>query len=312
MSIGCANFRNVTGKTHGHGKVISQIRLVLCVFTLFFCADFALSANERARFLLSFDDGPSTREVNNPSETILDVLAENPIQNGIKAVFFTQTRLDSGSHAEHTRRILQREADEGHLLAIHSGVLKSHSDHRGLKNTELEEFLSGSKSALQRITGLNPLLIRPSFWAFNERTLAMYAKYDLHMLLTDVSVSDGKSWGYRANPRRRSVLRMQLKAVHQRIADGLIPAVDGLLPIVVAFHDTNTWTAEHMTEYLQLLVTAAGEAGIILDEQPFYTQRDQLSEAGVQRSLQEEHPVSMVPLKWRVYVSLCIWPICHN
>jgi hypothetical protein len=119
------------------------------------------------------------------------------------------------------------------------------------------------------------------------------------MLLTDVSVSDGKSWGYRANPRRSSVLARQMLAVQQRIATGSIPEVDGWLPIIVTFHDTNTWTAKHMVDYLQLLISSAAQAGIELDQQAFYAQRDQLSKAGIQRSLQEKEPQNMVPSRWQ-------------
>ncbi len=262
------------------------------------------------RLLLTFDDGPSTRTSSSPTDQILNVLAHNSVQEGIKAVFFSQTRLYDIHSGALTRKLLQREAEEGHVLGVHSGTLKHHSDHRGLDNLELEGFLTDTKVILQEITGITPLLVRPPYWAFNDRTQRAYAAFDLHMLLTDVSVSDGKSWGYRANPRRRSVLREQMHAVHKRIAAGQIPIVDGLLPVIVTFHDTNTWTAKHMEEYLELLVSSAIEAGIVLDSQPFYTDRDQLEQAGLQRSLQEHNPISLVPSRWRGYKSLCLWPFC--
>jgi hypothetical protein len=35
--------------------------------------------------------------------------------------------------------------------------------------------------------------------------------------------------------------------------------VNGVVPVIVAFHDTNDFTASHMTDYLQILVDAARE-----------------------------------------------------
>lgn len=273
-------------------------------------ANSTLAETPKARLLLTFDDGPSTRTSHNPTELVLKVLADNSVQDGIKAVFFVQTRLDDPANCALTHRLLQRESDEGHVLAVHSGTLAHHSDHRGLDDSELGAFLKGTKIILQEITGVAPQLVRPPYWAFDDRTQSAYAEFDLHMLLTDVSVSDGKSWGYRANLRRRSVLRKQMQAVYKRITAGQIPEVGGVLPIVVTFHDTNTWTAAHMKEYLELLVSSTRGAGIVLDEQPFYAQREQLEQAGLQRSLQERDPVSLVPSRWRGYESICLWPFC--
>lgn len=39
------------------------------------------------RFLLSFDDGPSATTFYNPTATVLDSLADNPLEPNIKAVF---------------------------------------------------------------------------------------------------------------------------------------------------------------------------------------------------------------------------------
>jgi hypothetical protein len=48
------------------------------------------------RFILSFDDGPSASDYANPTESILRDLDNNPIQPGIKAIFFVQTRATNG------------------------------------------------------------------------------------------------------------------------------------------------------------------------------------------------------------------------
>lgn len=287
--------------------------MLLWIFSLALAAAGSTWAETpKARLLLTFDDGPSTRTPDSPTEQILDVLADNVVQDGIKAIFFVQTRLDDPNSGELTQSLLQRESNEGHVLAIHSGTLEQHSDHRGLDDSELDTFLVNTKTILREITGLAAQLVRPPYWAFDDRTLSAYTASDLHMLLTDVSVSDGKSWGYRANPRRRNVLKKQMLRVHTRIEAGEIPVLDGLLPIIITFHDTNTWTAAHMREYLSLLVSSAREAGIALDEQPFYASREQLEQAAVQRSMQERNPISLVPTRWRRYEAICFWPFCMS
>ncbi|HMB61321.1 MAG TPA: polysaccharide deacetylase family protein [Xanthomonadales bacterium] len=249
--------------------------------------------------MLTFDDGPSTRKKDNPTEIILQVLARNPVQDGIKAIFFTQTRLGSNRHGEITKRLLLREHEEGHVLAVHEGARSSLRSHRGLKGKALDSFLTESQDQLQQISGQAPRLIRPPFWAFNERTQAAYQRHGLHMLLTDVSAGDGKSWGFRANPRRRNHLAGEMQAVRQRMVAGELPEVDGVMPIIVTFHDTNTWTADHMEEYLALLIEAAVAADIELDEEPFYGQGSVMEHAAIKRSENEQDPVSLVPAPWR-------------
>ncbi len=259
----------------------------------------ALSAAQPARFLLSFDDGPSTKKSNNPTESILQTLNSNGVQNEIKAIFFTQTRLGPDRKGQLTLKLLAREFEAGHLLAIHSGALTGIMSHRRLESGELQDFLVNSQNSLSEVTGRTPTLIRPPYWAFNEQTLAAYREDGLSMLLTDISVGDGKSWGFRANPRRRSVVQKQMRVVKQRIDDGGLPLVEDLYPIIVTFHDTNTWTASHMEEYLNILVESAIRAGITLDQQMFYAQRDTLERVAIRRSLLELNPREMVPSRWR-------------
>ena len=82
-----------------------------------------------ARFLLSFDDGPSTREPYNPTRAILDALAHSPVQPGIKAVFFLQTRDPHAGGSAEGRALMRREHAEGHVLGVHSGSPRGHSSH---------------------------------------------------------------------------------------------------------------------------------------------------------------------------------------
>jgi hypothetical protein len=62
--------------------------------------------------------------------------------------------------------------------------------------------------------------------------------------------------------------------------------VNGVVPVIVAFHDTNDFTASHMTDYLQILVDAARENGLPLADPPFYTDTGAAEQAAVARARQ--------------------------
>ena len=74
-----------------------------------------------ARFLLTFDDGPSVWRPYNPTTVILDTLADNAVQPRIKAAFFVQTRSPRRGGHPYGKELLQRIRDEGHVIALHSG-----------------------------------------------------------------------------------------------------------------------------------------------------------------------------------------------
>jgi len=152
---------------------------------------------------------------------------------------------------------------------------------------------------LMPIAGRRTTLLRPPYWAHDERTLAAYARHGLAMLLTDISANDGKTWGFRASPRRRSHMASELVRVFGRMKRGEIPAVEGVTPIVVAFHDTNDYTAAHMREYLQMLVDEARSAGIALAARPFYDDRVELERAALSRARDAANRADMMPWQWR-------------
>lgn len=153
-----------------------------------------LKAQAPVRFLLTFDDGPSASSFWNPSATVLDSLKNNPIQPGIKAVFFVQTRAPRAGNSDIGRGIMRREHDEGHILAFHTAT-HWHTNHRSLSPQELEESLSNGTADIAAITGAPPKLLRPPFWNYDKRTFAAYQQHGLHVLLTDLSANDGKIWG---------------------------------------------------------------------------------------------------------------------
>jgi len=252
-----------------------------------------------ARFALTFDDGPSGEDEDNPTEIILDALADNPTQPGIKAIFFVTTHSSATGATPRGRALLERAHRHGHVLALHDGSARGHPNHRMLSDGELEESLRDGVADLMPITGRRITLLRPPYWAYDARTLAAYARHGLTMLLTDISAYDGKTWGFRASPRRRRHMASELARVHASMMRGEIIAVEGVTPIAVTFHDSNDFTAAHMREYLQMLVDEARSAGIALAARPFYDDRPELERAALARARDLAHRADMVPWWWR-------------
>ena len=249
------------------------------------------------RFLLSFDDGPSGSLGVNPTRQILDALADNPVQPGIKALFFIQTRAPYAGGNAQGQALLRRQQQDGHLLGFHTATPR-HSNHRFLSPAELEQSLRDGMADLSAVSGKPPRLVRPPFWNYNQRTFAAYRAHGLHLLLTDLSANDGKTWGINGSLRRRSNLRSQLARIATQIHAGGMPAVDGAIPVVVTFHDLNPYTARHMREYLQILLDVAGDVGLATAAKPFYDQRDALERAALTRTLGDPLQYARLPGVW--------------
>ncbi|MBF4560024.1 polysaccharide deacetylase family protein [Pseudomonas sp. p50] len=249
------------------------------------------------RFLLTFDDGPSASSFWNPSMTVLDSLASNPVQPNIKAVFFVQTRASRAGGSEIGHQVMRREQAEGHILGFHTAT-PGHSNHRSLDDVELEQSLSNGTADIAAITGTPPTLVRPPFWNYDKRTFAAYQRHGLQVLLTDLSANDGKIWGFNASPRRRANMLRQLSVVRERIALGELPTVDGVIPVVVTFHDLNRYTARHAREYLQILIDSANTTGLKLAQKPFYDDKDELQRAAMARTVTDSSQAVQLPGLW--------------
>lgn len=249
------------------------------------------------RFLLSFDDGPSASLAVNPTQQILDSLADNPIQPGIKALFFVQTRAMGAGGSIQGQALLRRQQRDGHLLGLHTST-QGHANHRFLSPDELEQSLKNGVADLSAISSTTPRLVRPPFWNYNERTFLAYQSHGLHLLLTDLSANDGKTWGINGSLRRRSNLRDQLTRTAEQIHAGALPVVDGVIPVVVTFHDLNPYTARHMQEYLQILLDVAKDVGLATASKPFYDQRSALERAALKRTLADPLQYARLPGLW--------------
>ncbi|WP_434557412.1 polysaccharide deacetylase family protein [Pseudomonas sp. Z5-35] len=256
-----------------------------------------LRAQPPIRFLLTFDDGPSASSFWNPSLDVLEALAHNPVQPGIKAVFFVQTRAPRAGGSDIGRSVMHREQREGHLLGLHTAT-HWHTNHRFLNPDELEQSLVNGANDIAAVTGAPPSLVRPPFWSYDRRTFAAYQRHGMHVLLTDLSANDGKVWGITLSPRRRMSLTRQLSEVRERIAAGQLPAVDGVIPVVVTFHDLNRYTARHAREYLQILLDSARETGLKTAAKPFYDDSQALERAAMARTVQNTSQPVHLPGLW--------------
>ncbi|MGV8842847.1 MAG: polysaccharide deacetylase family protein [Pseudomonas sp.] len=275
--------------------------LALLVALLSGCANrpppLPLLGAEPIRFLLTFDDGPSASRKGNPTQSILDDLAHNPVQPGIKALFFVQTRATYAGGSPHGQALLRRQQREGHLLGLHTAT-PGHANQRLLSPALLEQSLQDGVADLRAITGSAPTLLRPPFWNYNRRTFDAYQAHGLRILLTDLSANDGKTWGIHGSLRRRSHLRNELARVREQIRAEGLPVVAGVIPVVVTFHDLNTYTAEHMQEYLQILLDGAQDVGLMTAAQPFYAQRADLQRAALARSVDDGARYQRLPGLW--------------
>lgn len=256
-----------------------------------------LRSQPPVRFLLTFDDGPSASGFYNPTLSVLDDLAHNPVQSGIKAVFFVQTRAKGAGGSELGRKIMHREHDEGHVLGFHTAT-PGHTNHRSLSPEVLEQSLTEGSEDIAAITGTMPTLVRPPFWNYDKRTFAAYQQHGMHVLLTDLSANDGKIWGYNFSLRRRSSMLRQMSEVREQIAAGELPAVDAAIPVVVTFHDLNRYTARHLQEYLQILIDSARETGVTIAAKPFYDDQAELQRAVMARTVKDGSKPVHLPGFW--------------
>ncbi|MDR6917183.1 peptidoglycan/xylan/chitin deacetylase (PgdA/CDA1 family) [Pseudomonas sp. 3296] len=256
-----------------------------------------LQAQAPIRFLLTFDDGPSASSFWNPTATVLDSLKDNPLQPDIKAVFFVQTGAPRAGDSDIGRELMHREHKEGQVLGFHTAT-HWHTNHRSLSPEELEQSLSKGSADIAAITGAPPTLVRPPFWNYDKRVFTAYQQHGMHVLLTDLSANDGKIWGFNASPRRRSHMLRSMSEVRERIAQGELPTVDGVIPVVVTFHDLNRYTARHAREYLQILIDSAKATGVPLAQKPFYDDHDAVLRAAMARTVKDSSQPVELPGFW--------------
>lgn len=262
-------------------------------------ADVTKPAAEPApvRFLLTFDDGPAAASSDNPTVHILETLAHNPLQDNVKAVFFVQTRAWHGGGTEIGRALIKREFDAGHVVALHSATT-FHSNHLFMSSAELAQTMQRGVDDLVGVTGAAPRLVRPTFWAYDAGTLAIYHQHGMQMMLTDLSANDGKIYGVNWSWHKRSNLLKHEAEMRLRWAAGAMPESDGVTPVVVTFHDVNTYTARHIEEYMGILLDVAHELHVPVAAKPFYDDHDELERAALAAAISAPNAKPPLPGFW--------------
>nr|WP_315598684.1 polysaccharide deacetylase family protein [uncultured Cupriavidus sp.] len=235
------------------------------------------------RFLLTFDDGPDSGPYGGTPE-ILRQLADNPIAPGIKAIFFVQTEHPRRGGGPEGRAQMHDTCAQGQLMAVHSGVVEGHVSHTKLAPDVLAASLRRGEADIVAQCGRVAKIVRPPNWAFSAETETIYRQVGLGMLMADANARDGKFYGWHFSLRRRPHMRHELERVGQAMVAQRLQPVDGVTPVIVAFHDPNGFTASHMTDYLQILVDTARDNGLPLANPPFYTDTQAAGRAALVRA----------------------------
>lgn len=235
------------------------------------------------RFLLTFDDGPDSGP-NGSTPLILRQLASNPVTPGIKAVFFVQTEHPRRGGGSEGQAQMRDTCAQGQLMAVHSGMREGHVSHTGLAPDVLAASLRRGEADIAAQCGHVAKVVRPPNWLHNASTEAVYRELGLGMLMADANARDGKIYGWHISLRRRPHMRHELERVGQAMVAQRLQPVEGVTPVIVAFHDTNDFTASHMTDYLQILVDTARDNGLPLADPPFYTDTRAAERAALARA----------------------------
>jgi peptidoglycan/xylan/chitin deacetylase (PgdA/CDA1 family) len=166
------------------------------------------------------------------------------------------------------QQLLREMAARGHLIGIHTGSTEDHVDHRTRArapaydwnrdgvlderdgDNALESDMRRAAARIAKLTGREPVLVRPTYGATNEAVRAVYAKLGLRMLLWHVDSRDALD-----HARGSAVIEANLqREIHEQIRVGH-------RTIIVLFHDINVLTQAHLDDYLIAIYEAVEAEG---------------------------------------------------
>lgn len=220
--------------------------------------------------LLTFDDGPHAGGTSsNLTRNIVATLKANAVQNGIVSVFFVQShaRENNGTGAEMRFGHPQGEAAslaaaaDGHLIQIHTGSDIDHALHTSRVlaapynvtgstapdgQNALESDLIRAKLRIKDKTGAESKYVRAVELARNASVNATYGRQSLKHIGVNVDGKDGGSASGSTPDGVKSKLRNGPTSVKTAIQNGAVH-------LIVLFHDTNSETAAHLSDYLQVI-----------------------------------------------------------
>ncbi|KAF5630033.1 chitin deacetylase [Fusarium sp. NRRL 52700] len=128
---------------------------------------------------LTFDDGPFVY-----TDSVLDQLASA----GIAATFFLNG-YNIGNIMDYQPTV-NRMLQEGHQVASHT---YGHPDLAGLSDSDVEQQMSLLSNEFINIIGKYPVYMRPPYFSFNARTLAVLGQLGFKVIIADIDTND---WQY--------------------------------------------------------------------------------------------------------------------
>jgi peptidoglycan/xylan/chitin deacetylase (PgdA/CDA1 family) len=190
-------------------------------------------------FSLTFDDGPHAAALGggkNLTENVLDTLKSR----SIRAAFFVQTGVAYRMANKVGRALVARMHAEGHKIGIHTGGAADHELHtRAEAAGRLESELTAGKSAVEKVTGERPGLVRPPTGKFDKAVEATYAKVGLTNLMWDIDGDQGKDLS-------RDELTKRIEAGVAKVSAAGWKSTTPSSTLVVLLHDIQRGTATNL------------------------------------------------------------------
>lgn len=166
---------------------------------------------------LTFDDGPHPKV----TPRVLEALQ----QYDAKATFFML-----GKQVETYSTVAKQVAEAGHEIANHSS---GHLDLTKLSNETIKQEINETNNKIEKVTGLNPTLVRPPYGAYNDIVINFANNNGDSIILWSVDSLDWKS-------RNASAV---IETVTRNVTNGSI----------VLLHDIHASTADALPQLLESL-----------------------------------------------------------
>jgi len=217
--------------------------------------------------ILTFDDGPHAATTNNYTQMVMDTLAVNSVENGIKAAFFVQTHVPYRGGSSVGQQKITAMENEGHQVEIHTGSTEDHVYHTvrvtaapydvdGDGNPDgqngLESDLIRAKKRINTLTGGTPAFVRPPGGAYNQAVLSTYQRVNLTIKMWDVDSTDSSPGA--TVESIKNALRSQITSKISAAGTKLI----------ILFHDIKSITANNLDEFLQEIADSVEDAGYVV------------------------------------------------
>ena len=193
--------------------------------------------------VLTFDDGPHAATKENYTAAALGTLRER----GMKGAFFVQTHVGYRGGSTEGEKLIRRLHEEGHVVGIHTGSAQDHVRHT-VREREglLGDDLARASKRLEAL-GIRPRFVRPVQGVCDAPVLEQYEEAGLKLVHWDVDSRDSAR-GY--TPDR---IAAHLKESFSKVG--------AKSHVVVLFHELDPDTRGQIVRYIDVMVSAATDAG---------------------------------------------------